>query len=154
MERASVNLSNLTVYIDDTIAIACNLGIYWSGQDFGLCQKIQKLTFPDGVKWDKENRRLLTDGGNEFFDLLFKLSDSYKYIGLKKEGKSCDLSSMVAGGGLIKLLCNLLFLLLARHSLQAAYALASCVGSNPRFSPSLRAYRNTNGAPFGTPLSF
>ena len=100
LERASVNLSNLTQYIDDTITMACNLSIYWSRQDFGLCQKIQKLTFPDGVKWDKENRRLLTNGGNEFFYLLFRLSDSYKSIKSKKEDKSCDLSSMVAGGGL------------------------------------------------------
>ena len=100
LERASVNLSNLTQYIDDTITMACNLSIYWSRQDFGLCQKIQKLPFPDGVKWDKENRRLLTNGGNEFFYLLFRLSDSYKSIKSKKEDKSCDLSSMVAGGGL------------------------------------------------------
>ena len=45
---------------------------------------------------------------------------------------------------------NLLFLLLARHSLQAASALASCVGSNLRFSPSPNA--KTNGEPFDSPF--
>ena len=100
LERLSVNLSNLSSYIEETIIIACELGSYWNKGVFEVCQKIQKLTFPDGVKWVKENRRLLTNGGNEFFDLLFRLSDSYKSIGLKKEDKSCDLSSMVAGAGL------------------------------------------------------
>ena len=98
LERLSVNLSNLTAYIDDTIAIACNLSIYWSRQDFGLCQKIQKLTFPDGVKWDKENRRLLTNGGNEFFDLLFRLSDSYKSMKSKKRGQILRLVLYGSGG--------------------------------------------------------
>ena len=87
-------------YIEDAVQIACDLGSYWGTQNFELCQKIQKLVFPNGVKWDKENRRLLTDGGNEFFDLLFRLSDSCEFIKTKKEDKSCDLSSMVAGGGL------------------------------------------------------
>ena len=87
-------------YIEDAVQIACDLGSYWGTQNFELCQKIQKLVFPNGVKWDKENRRLLTDGGNEFFDLMFSVSDNYKNEIAQKKDKSCDLSSLVAGGGL------------------------------------------------------
>ena len=95
LERLSVNLSNLASYIEHTVRIACELGGYWNGGDFEVCQKIQKLAFPNGVKWDKENRRLLTESGNMFFDLLFSVADTYKNNNAKKEDKSFDLSSMV-----------------------------------------------------------
>ena len=100
LERLSVNLSNLAAYIENTIRIACELGSYWNGGDFEVCQKIQKLLFPEGVIWDKENRSLLTKQGNEFFDLLFSVSDTYKNKNAQKKDKSCDLSCLVAGGGL------------------------------------------------------
>ena len=95
-----MNLSNLASYIENTIRIACELGSYWNGGGFEVCQKIQKLLFPEGVIWDKENRSLLTKQGNEFFDLLFSVSDTYKNNNAKKEGKSDDLSSLVARAGL------------------------------------------------------
>ena len=85
-------------YIEDAVQIACDLGSYWGTQNFELCQKIQKLVFPNGVKWDKENRRLLTDGGNEFFDLLFRLSDGYKSMGSKKRGQILRLVLYGSGG--------------------------------------------------------
>ena len=68
--------------------------------DFEVSQKIQKMVFPNGVRWDKENRAYLTDFGNLFFDLMFSVSDTYKNDNAKKEGKSDDLSSMVAPTGL------------------------------------------------------
>ena len=99
LEKISVNLSNLASYIEDTIRIACNLSSYWNMGDFEVSQKIQKMVFPNGVRWDKENRAYLTDFGNLFFDLMFSVSDTYKNNNAKKEGKSDDLSSLVAGAG-------------------------------------------------------
>ena len=100
LERASVNLSNLTQYIDDTISIACNLSSYWSKKNFDICQNIQKLVFPKGVKWDKEERCFRTESVNEVFSNILCVSDSYNNRQEKEEDKSFDLSSMVAGGGL------------------------------------------------------
>ena len=100
LDKASVNLSNLATYIDDTIAFACNLGSYWQKMDFEMCQGIQKLVFPEGVKWDKESRSYLTTNHNSFFEILYCVSDSYKNRREKEKDKSCDLSSLVAGGGL------------------------------------------------------
>ncbi len=100
LERASVNLSNLTTYIDDTIAFACNLSSYWQKMDFEICQGIQKLVFPEGVNWDKESRSYRTTNYNSFFEILHCVSDSYKNRREKEKDKSCDLSSLVAGGGL------------------------------------------------------
>ena len=100
LERASVNLSNLATYIDDTIAFACNLSSYWQKMDFEMCQGIQKLVFPEGVKWDKESRSYRTTNYNSFFEILHCVSESYKNRQEKEKDKSCDLSSLVAGGGL------------------------------------------------------
>ena len=100
LDKASVNLSNLATYIDDTIAFACNLGSYWQKMDFEMCQGIQKLVFPEGVKWDKESRSYRTTNHNSFFEILYCVSDSYKNRQEKEKDKSCDLSSLVAGGGL------------------------------------------------------
>ena len=78
LDKASVNLSNLATYIDDTIAFACNLGSYWQKMDFEMCQGIQKLVFPEGVNWDKESRSYRTTNYNSFFEILHSVSDSYK----------------------------------------------------------------------------
>ena len=97
LEKVSVNLSNLSNFIDDSIRITCNLGSCWNHQDFDVCQKIQKLVFPKGVVWDKENRRLLTIECNMVFDLMHRISSSYKNNATKKVEKSCDFSTLVAG---------------------------------------------------------
>ena len=100
LEKISVNLSNLASYIEDAIRIACNLSSYWNMGDFEVSQKIQKMVFPNGVKWDKENRAYLTEFGNLFFDLMFSASNTYKNETAQKKDESCDLSSLVAEGGL------------------------------------------------------
>ena len=71
------------------------LGNYWREGDFEVCQKIQKLVFPEGALWDHENRRFRTDGMNPVMMYLFSLSNTYKNDNAKKEGKSADLSSLV-----------------------------------------------------------
>ena len=53
------------------------------------------MVFPNGVRWDKENRAYLTDFGNLFFDLMFSVSDNYKNEIAQKKDESCDLSSLV-----------------------------------------------------------
>ena len=95
LEKISVNLSNLASYIEDAIRIACNLSSYWNMGDFEVSQKIQKMVFPNGVRWDKENRAYLTEFGNLFFDLMFSISNTYKNETAQKKDESCDLSSLV-----------------------------------------------------------
>ena len=85
LERASVNLSNLATYIDDTIAFACNLSSYWQKMDFEMCQGIQKLVFPEGVKWDKESRSYRTTNYNSFFLKHYTVYQIVTRVGKKKE---------------------------------------------------------------------
>ena len=64
LEIISVTLSHLTSYFEDAIRIACILSSYWNMGDLETSQKIQKMVFPNGVRWDKENRAYLTAFGN------------------------------------------------------------------------------------------
>ena len=100
LEKASVNLSNLANYIEETTQIACNIGTYWNKQNFELCQNIQKLVFPNGLNWDKDNRCYRTNGTNTFFNLINNISSSYKNNTAQKKDKSDDLSLLVAEAGL------------------------------------------------------
>lgn len=92
--------SNLNKYIDITFEIASSLGSEWDKGNFKVCQKIQKLVFPDGVFWDNENRSYRTDGMNDFFSKLRLVHTSVEGYEQKEKDKSCDLSYLVAGGGL------------------------------------------------------
>ena len=96
----SSSRNNSRILTPKALAIACNLGCYWSKRDFETCQKIQKLAFPNGVIWDKEKRNYLTTEVNQFFDLIGCISDDYKMEIAQKKDKPFDLSSLVAGGGL------------------------------------------------------
>ena len=92
--------SNLNKYIDVTFEIASSLGSAWGKGDFKVCQKIQKLVFPNGVLWDNETRSYRTDGMNDFFFKLRLTRNSVEGAGQKEQDKSCDLSCLVAGAGL------------------------------------------------------
>ena len=100
LEKASVNLSNLATYIEETTRIACNLSSYWNSKDFEVCQKIQKMAFPNGVKWDKESREIRTIETNTFLELIYNVSVTYKNDATQKKDKSNDLSLLVAEAGL------------------------------------------------------
>lgn len=66
LQQLENNISNLSKYITKSVEIASQLGDYWRKKDFKLCQKIQKLAFPGGIKWDGEKRCFRTDGENVF----------------------------------------------------------------------------------------
>ena len=100
LENASVNLSNFERYINTAMAIASDIGSYWNKKDFQTCQKIQKLVFPYGVKWDAEKRCYLTETVNHVFEMMRSISTDYERMENKKQDKSCDLSCLVAGVGL------------------------------------------------------
>ena len=100
LEEVGVKYSNLERYIDTSISIASQLGYYWLKQDFQLCQKIQKMTFPDGIKWDGERKIFRTENCNEYLAKIGFLRMSVGDLENKKRDKSCDLSRLVAEGGL------------------------------------------------------
>ena len=100
LEAAEIKFSNLSKYIESSISIASQLGYYWLKQDFQLCQKIQKLTFPEGIQWDGEKKSFRTDNCNEYLAKIALLHTSAAGLAQKERDKSCDLSHLVAEGGL------------------------------------------------------
>ena len=100
LEKYEEDFSNLSKYTKEVIETCSILGSYWSEMDFEICQKIQKLVFPEGAYWDHENRRFRTDGMNSVASYLFTLSDTYKNEIAQKKDKSDDLSYLVAGARL------------------------------------------------------
>jgi len=77
LEKCNENLSNLDAQIPIIIATACKLGTLWHDGDLETKRKIQKLVYPSGVFWDKENRCYRTENRNKFFDILDRYSMSY-----------------------------------------------------------------------------
>lgn len=67
---------------------------------YEIRQKIQKLAFPDGVIWDKENKIPRTVSENSVLKLFRCISSAYvggeDAEGHKKTGKTADFSGLVA----------------------------------------------------------
>ena len=56
------------------------------------------MVFPNGVKWDKENRAYLTEFGNLFFDLMFSVSNTYNNETAQKKGQTLRFVLCSSGG--------------------------------------------------------
>ena len=92
--------SNLSLDVDKILATACKLGSLWKNGSFNTRQKIQNLTFPEGVKWDRERDIPRTDVENEALKVMRLLSANYKMAEQEKTGKSFDFPAVVAEAGL------------------------------------------------------
>ena len=100
LEKCQAKLSNLTKYINKSMLIASKLGYYWSKMDYQLCQKIQKLAYPNGIFWDGEKKILRTDGENIFLSQIARLQSITSDEGIKKQDTQQPVSCLVAGAGL------------------------------------------------------
>ena len=79
------------VFSDCILTNRPKLSSLWKESDLETKQKIQKLTFPKGIFWDKENGSYRTDGRNEVYDIIERISADYK----QKEENPLELSSSV-----------------------------------------------------------
>ena len=78
LETASKNLSNMVKFVDEAVAMSCKLGTLWNNGNFENRQSLQKLLFPTGILYDKENDGYRTDNENEVFKIFRRLSVSYE----------------------------------------------------------------------------
>ena len=76
--EADKNLSNLQKFIDQVIAMSCNLGTLWKDGDFASRQKLQNLVFPSGIYFDKNTDDYRTETENEVFKTFRLFSSSCK----------------------------------------------------------------------------
>ena len=78
LEEASKNLSNMVKFVDEAVAMSCKLGTLWNSGNFENRQSLQKLLFPTGILYNKENDGYRTDNENEVFKIFRRLSVSYE----------------------------------------------------------------------------
>jgi len=78
LEMASWNekLSNSNQMIPVILAIASNISSLWERGSLEIKRKIQKLVFPEGLYWDKENSDYRTPKVNRFFDIINRFSST------------------------------------------------------------------------------
>ncbi len=100
LNRVAQDYSNILKFTDDALAMCCNLRGLWERGDFSTRQRLQKIAFPEGVTYDDVLGDYRTPKTNEVFELFGLISGSYDFDKSKKEEKSSDFSSKVAGGGL------------------------------------------------------
>ena len=100
LKDAENNSSNFSNTVESAVAIACQLKSLWSNGNFETRQEVQKMAFPDGIVWDRENCNYLTPKENLALALFRSISNSYKNSNIKKQDKSFDLSCLVAEAGL------------------------------------------------------
>ena len=77
LEDANQNLSNMSKFVNEAVVMSCKLGTLWNNGNFDSRQSLQKLIFPSGVLFDKENDGYRTENVNEVFEIFSRLSKSY-----------------------------------------------------------------------------
>jgi hypothetical protein len=70
LENYSEKLSNLEREVGDIIVSCSKLSDLWKESDLETRQRIQKLTFPKGIFWDKEKKRYRTENRNSISTYL------------------------------------------------------------------------------------
>ena len=97
LEEVSKNLSNMVKFVDEAVAMSCKLGALWNDGNFENRQGLQKLMFPTGILYDKENDGYRTDNENEVFKIFCRLSVSYEDKKEKATSENIRLSPSVVG---------------------------------------------------------
>lgn len=83
LKDAENNSSNFSNTVESAVAIACQLKSLWSNGNFETRQEVQKMAFPDGIVWDRENCNYLTPKENSALALFRSISNSYKNSNIK-----------------------------------------------------------------------
>ena len=96
LTEADKNLSNLQKFIDQAIAMSCNLGTLWKNGDFASRQKLHNLLFPSGIYFDKNTDDYRTETENEVFK-TFRLFSSSCKDGIEKATTDINRLSLLVG---------------------------------------------------------
>lgn len=78
LQKCSPDLSNFEVEVENIVTMCCRLGELWGNGDFYFRQKLQKLTYPEGIFFDKKKGEYRTENENEVFKIFKRISDNYK----------------------------------------------------------------------------
>ena len=93
LDSIEENLSNIIKSIDAVVVTCCQLGTLWENGDYHFRQSIQKLTFPNGILFDKKIDDYRTENENEVFKVFRRFSITYR----NNNGTAEDLLSLSVG---------------------------------------------------------
>lgn len=100
MEKTLVNLSNPEELIEFTVDLSTKLATVWASSDFSQKQALQKVIFPEGIHYDRENDGFRTFSVNPVFQLIATLAKSCEGGKIEQVGQIADLSPLVARRGI------------------------------------------------------
>ncbi|WP_133994079.1 recombinase family protein [Dinghuibacter silviterrae] len=78
----SLVISNLSECIEKAVILSRKLRTVWASSDIGRKEDLQKLVFPEGIHYDRENDAFRTTEMNIIFKLIAELADDPE--GIKK----------------------------------------------------------------------
>ncbi len=78
LTKPEIKLSNLDKLLDFSTKTSTNLLNIWENEDYDKKVKIQKLVFPNGIKYNRKKELYRTEKINSIFSLNLVFSDNYK----------------------------------------------------------------------------
>ncbi len=100
IEKSNFNLSNLENAVENALNMALNLPSIWACGDLEEKRRIQKMVFPDGIRYDYQNNTYRTNRVNTSFSVIPHLQ---KDTAKKENGTSSNnlnLSRLVPWAGI------------------------------------------------------
>lgn len=98
--KLDLKLSNPSEAIDFAVTMSTKLAPAWTSSDLTQKYTLQKMLFPEGIHYNRQNHTYRTTRVNSVFEVIACVS---KELGQKKSGqrkKNFQLSASVAGTGL------------------------------------------------------
>ena len=74
MSGLATGISNPLATLQGAVNLSLNLATEWASSDIGHKERLQKLVFPEGIIYDKENRAFRTEKVNSVFCVIASLT--------------------------------------------------------------------------------
>ncbi len=78
LSKCDSGISNLGKAVEKAVTISANLQTTWALGDVTVKDRLQKLVFPDGIYYTRENGAFLTKRVNSVFELINRFTGSYE----------------------------------------------------------------------------
>jgi len=92
--------SNLNNYIENALKLISNLHKIWELSDYTAKQKFQKLLFPNGITYHRQNDQVQTSKVNSVLELIQTISTSFNQKENGQPVSHTQLSALVTQEGL------------------------------------------------------
>ncbi|MFZ7144335.1 MAG: recombinase family protein [Bacteroidota bacterium] len=100
MEKTQIRVSNPKKVIEYVTLLISKLASTWSSSNYHQKLTLQRIVFPDGLRYDRKNDMYLTPRVNRTFELISLLSGNYKNEKSRIDSFFDNQSGLVAGAGL------------------------------------------------------